>query len=91
MHKHKKSTSDIHQFLQYVERKFSDVLILASQLVTQEYLGKGMYMFTRALNYEYIILLLRISIGAFGLVHRGTLNGLDGTMSTVAIKTIKCE
>ena len=32
-----------------------------------------------------------IYIGAFGLVHRGILKGLDGTMSIVAIKTIKCE
>ena len=42
VYKHKESTSDIHQLLQYVEKKFSDVLIPAGQLVTQEYLGKGM-------------------------------------------------
>ena len=60
MYKRKESTSDIHQFLQYVEKKFSDVLIPASQLETQEYLGKGTYayMFACALNYEHIIHLL---------------------------------
>ena len=30
-------------------------------------------------------------LGAFGLVHKGELKGLDGTKSAVAIKTIKCK
>ena len=42
-YKHKESTADIYQFLQQVEVKFSDVLIPTSQIVTQGYLGKGMY------------------------------------------------
>lgn len=91
MHKRKESTSDIHQLLQYVEKKFSDVLIPANQLVTQEYLGKGTYVCLYLQSYLIMNTIIFICTGAFGLVHRGTLNGLDGTMITVAIKTIKCE
>ena len=49
-HERKESTADINQLLQHVETKFSDVLIPAQQIVTQEYLGKGM-------ESSYIILL----------------------------------
>jgi len=42
-HEFEESTADIKYFLQYVESKFSDVLIPASQIVTQERLGKGMH------------------------------------------------
>ena len=42
-HDRKESTANVHQFLQQVETKFSDVLISANQIVTQGYLGKGMY------------------------------------------------
>ena len=42
VHKHKKSAADINHFLQHVEAKFSDMLIPVQQIVTQEYLGKGM-------------------------------------------------
>ena len=38
----KESSADINHFLQHVEAKFSDVLIPLQQIVTQEYLGKGM-------------------------------------------------
>ena len=41
-HERKGTSSDINYFLQHVEKKFSDVLIPAQQIVTQEYLGKGM-------------------------------------------------
>ena len=30
-------------------------------------------------------------VGAFGVVHKGELKASDGTLKTVAIKTIKCE
>ena len=80
------STADINQLLQHVETKFSDVLIPASQIVTQEYLGQGMYI------KRYILQLLQcIYLGAFGVVHKGELKDLDGAMSPVAIKTIKCK
>ena len=39
--KHKESAADINQFLQHVEAKFSDVLIISNQIVAQEYIGKG--------------------------------------------------
>ena len=42
-HEQKESIADINHFLQHVETKFSDVLISANQIVTQEYLGKGMH------------------------------------------------
>ena len=51
MYKRKESTSDIQQFLQYVEKKFSDVLIPANQLVTQEYILVKVYMFIIYNNY----------------------------------------
>ena len=34
-------TADVSQFLQHIETKFSDVLIPANQIATQEYIGKG--------------------------------------------------
>ena len=30
-------------------------------------------------------------LGAFGLVHKGELKGVDGVVHPVAIKTIKCK
>ena len=49
--KYKESTANIHQFLQQVETKFSDVLISANQIVTQGYLGKGMHVATYVYSY----------------------------------------
>ena len=42
VHESKESSADINHFLQHVEAKFLDVLIPVQQIVTQEYLGKGM-------------------------------------------------
>ena len=39
----------------------------------------------------YIYITLLFNLGAFGLVHKGKLIDLDGAVSPVAIKTIKCE
>ena len=53
-HDRKESTANVHQFLQQVETKFSDVLISANQIVTQGYLGKGMcvHIYRMAQNFD---------------------------------------
>ena len=60
-HKHKEPTADIKQLLQHVETKFSDVLIPAQQIVTQEYLGKGMevYCIIYVLEFYNVAIYLR--------------------------------
>ena len=84
--RHTVSTADVNQFLQHIETKFSDVLIPANQILTQEYIGKG---FTYV--YMHVCYSNTYNLGAFGLVHKGELRGEDGAVSPVAIKTIKCK
>ena len=86
--RHTVSTADVNQFLQHIETKFSDVLIPANQILTQEYIGKG---FTYVYMHVHICYSNTYNLGAFGLVHKGELRGVDGAVSPVAIKTIKCK
>jgi len=53
-HKHKDSAAEINQFLNnVVETKILDVLIPVNQIVTKEYLGKGINMLIAYLKIEY--------------------------------------
>ena len=69
------------------------MFIPTSQIVTQECPGKGTVICTYVGIYKYIIMYdaSYSNSGAFGLVHNGELKDLDGAVSTVAIKTIKCK
>lgn len=35
--------SEIHQLLQYVEKQFSDILLLEEVVTKQEFIGKGIH------------------------------------------------
>ena len=56
--RHTVCTADVNQFLQHIEKKFSDILIPTNQIVTQEYIGKGctcIYIYACMLQYVILI------------------------------------
>ena len=88
---------DVGDFLEYVKNRFSDVLLPVNTITKQGLLGKGYicglflcFLYVYDLTIHMLVILL-CSLGAFGVVHKGEMTSPDGSLTAVAIKTIKCE
>jgi len=80
--------TQVDQLLHHVKEKFSELLLPVETVTKLDLIGKGN-------NLKYLTFVLRImlylTLGAFGMVHKGKLVMPDSSVKIVAIKTIKCK
>jgi len=83
--------TQVDQLLHHVREKFSEVLLPVETVTKLDLIGKGnkfkIFYLTFVLCISYVVL----TIGAFGMVHKGKLIMSDSSVKNVAIKTIKCK
>lgn len=78
---------ELDQLLSHVKETFSEILLPVESVTKLEILGKGTWL----VSIQNITFLVHLSIGKFGVVHKGNLLTDDGNHKVVAIKTIKCK